>query len=182
MSVLCGKDVIDISKVLSVSIDSIDDYELGELEEEYNGDYPGSVNSLLRDARRLGRSSSSYRATSKSKLGEKIEKALNKYWYEVGLALPRPKTKDQKHDNWTYAAKRQSTFSVGYINSEGDASVSWHFRTDYDDNPVYRHLYGDQEITVSLADDIMPVVRHLAQKQTHQKVKDKKRAKYYLSC
>lgn len=178
MSILCGKDIFDIARISHVTIEKISDYELGELEEHYHGDYPGSVNSLLRESRRLRSSIYSYSSTSKSKFGEKLEDALNKYWYELGLALPHPKSKNQTRDNWTFATKKQSTFSLGYISEDGDASVKWNFKKDYGTNAADYHVFGDGETTLSLADDIVPVIRQLAQKKAKEKTKSQKTGEF----
>lgn len=178
MSILCGKDSFDISRISYVAVETISDYELGELEEHYHGDYPGSVNSLLRESRRLRSSIYLYSSTSKSKLGEKFEDALNKYWYEIGLALPHPKSKNQTRDNWTFATKKQSTFSLGYISEDGDASVKWNFKKDYGTNAADYHVFGDSETTLSLADDVMPVIRLLAQKKPQEKSKTQKTGEF----
>ena len=115
---------------------------------------------------------------SKSKFGEKLEDALNKYWYEIGLALPHPKSKNQTRDNWTFATKKQSTFSLGYISEDGDASVKWNFKKDYGTNAADYHVFGDSETTLSVADDIMPVIRQLAQEKTLEKTKSQKTGEF----
>lgn len=173
MSILCGKDMFDISRISYVTIEAINDYELGELEEHYHGDYPGSVNSLLRESR-LRPSIYLYSSLSKSKFTETLEAALNKYWYEVGLALPRPKSTNQTRDNWTFAAKKQSSFSVGYIDAGGDASIKWEYKKDYGTNAADYHIFGDGEITLSLADDIIPVLRQLTKIKPQEKTKSQK--------
>lgn len=178
MSILCGKELLDISKISDVIIKAISDYELGELEEDYHGDYPGSLNSLLQESRRLRSSFYSYSSLSKSKFSEKLETVLNKYWYEVGFALPRPKSTNQTRDNWTFATKKQSSFSVGYIDAEGDASIKWKYKKDYGTNAADYHIFGDGEKTLSLADDIMPVLRQLAKKKPQEKTKPQKTGEF----
>ena len=163
MSILCGKDRIEISEISYVTIEKIRYYELGKLEEEYHGDHPDSLNSLLRESRRTSLGIYSYSPSTNSKFCQKLEDALKKYWYEIGLALPSPKPKNRISDNWTFAAKKKSTFSLGTISEDGDASVTWKFQTDYGFNAVNYHVFGYSQTTLSLANDIIPILRQLLQ-------------------
>ena len=157
MSILCGKDLIDISKISSVAIKPIKKYELEDLEKKYHGDYDRAKYRL----RYYYKSSSSLADTSK--VGEKIESFLNKYWLEIGPVLPLPKSKKQTRENWTLATKKRSTFSLGSINQGGDAPVKWEFKKDFGTDPLNCHIFSDSETTLSLSDDIIPAIRLLAQ-------------------
>ena len=176
--ILCGKDRIDISQVSDVTIKTISNYVLSEFEEQYHGDCPGSLASLEHELYRLKRNRYSHTSSSNIKFGEKLEKTLNKYWYEVGLALPRPQSNNRSRDNWTYAPKKRSYFSVGYINEEGEASVIWEFQKDYGTNAADHHIFGDAKTTLSLTADIMPVMRQLAQKKPATKTKTQKTGEF----
>ena len=182
MNIFCGKDVFDIEKISYSAIKKISESELDELEKEYHGDYVSRYSTSLElELYRLRQSRYSYTTLSKSKFVEKLENALNKYWYEVGLTLPCPKSKNQRHDDWTFAPKKQSTFSVGDIGEDGDASVTWKFIKDYGTNAADYHVFGSSETTLSLADDIMPIIRQLSQEKRNEKNKSQKTVELLFS-
>lgn len=164
MNILCGQDALEISKISSVSIETPTEYELGKLEEYYHGDYPRSVDYLSEDLRRLNLEHLTllHKNLQKSKFCKKLEDTLNKYWYELGFSLEQPKPKSHTHERWTFASKKRSVFSINYISRDGDALVSWKFKKDYGTNASDCRVFGDGETTLSLTEDIMPVLRQLA--------------------
>lgn len=172
MNISCGEEIIEISKVSYVAIAAITDYDLDKLEKEFNGDCPEY--DLYEQCHC---SYDPFALPTKKNLSHKFEKILNKYWYEVGLLLPHPKPEHNACDSWEYASTKQSSFSVGWIDSIGDSTVTWSFTADYGTDPAgYRHA-GKKEIELSLKNDIIPVLKRLSRDNVYRSVKQKSKSK-----
>lgn len=137
MTIVCGNDKISLSEITHVTTTKISHQRLQELEEQHNGAY--LTNSFGNE------------------LSAELEIVINKYWYEIGIIL-------RKHygPRWNYAPRKKSSFKIEKILSNGDANIVWQYHIEVGEQADGSTIYGNNQSTISLKDDIVPALRVLA--------------------